>query len=214
VPPVLTFNSLSHSSVLSYLTFLPSVFLSFFSIQEKPSFRRLVPSRRCLVLANGFYEWKKEGTSRKQPYYIFLAPDETKQDVEASPVKAAGEGPDVERRRRGKSSTGGTAWAKDMKPKQEDVVPFSESKVSPLEKASSFAERKIKVEEPMVFAGLYDIWSSPEGPMHTFTILTMDAAPRLEWLHNRQPAVLRTQEAQRLWLEGPLGCAVALNRAC
>ncbi|XP_008811415.1 abasic site processing protein YoqW isoform X2 [Phoenix dactylifera] len=39
------------------------------SIKEKASFRRLIPTNRCLVAVEGFYEWKKDG-SRKQPYYI------------------------------------------------------------------------------------------------------------------------------------------------
>ncbi len=29
------------------------------SVGEKASFRRLLPTRRCLVLADGFYEWLK-----------------------------------------------------------------------------------------------------------------------------------------------------------
>lgn len=41
------------------------------SINEKASFRRLVPANRCLVAVEGFYEWKKDG-SKKQPYYIHL----------------------------------------------------------------------------------------------------------------------------------------------
>lgn len=39
------------------------------SAAEKPSFRRAFKSRRCLVVADGFFEWKKVGR-RKQPYLI------------------------------------------------------------------------------------------------------------------------------------------------
>ena len=39
------------------------------TVAIKPAFRSAFKSRRCLVLADGFFEWKKEGT-QKQPYYI------------------------------------------------------------------------------------------------------------------------------------------------
>ena len=42
---------------------------------EKPAFRNSFAQRRCLVVADGFYEWKKTGGSQKQPYRIHL-PDE------------------------------------------------------------------------------------------------------------------------------------------
>src|SRR5208283_3086367 len=40
----------------------------------KPSFRQAFRSRRCLVVADGFYEWQKVN-GQKQPYHIRL-PDE------------------------------------------------------------------------------------------------------------------------------------------
>ena len=41
------------------------------TVATKPAFRKPMRQRRCLILADGFYEWKREGT-RKQPYYIKL----------------------------------------------------------------------------------------------------------------------------------------------
>lgn len=45
------------------------------SVAEKPSFRAAFQRRRCLVPADGFYEWRKVG-SEKQPYRIFLEDDQ------------------------------------------------------------------------------------------------------------------------------------------
>ena len=42
------------------------------TVAEKPSFRNAYKKRRCLILANGFYEWRKEGDG-KTPYFISLA---------------------------------------------------------------------------------------------------------------------------------------------
>lgn len=109
------------------------------SISEKPSFRRLVPTKRCVILVNGFYEWKKEGSAGKQPYYIYL-----------------------------KSARG------DDK---------EEEKFMPL-------------------AGLWDTWHGPDDEiLHTFTILTTDSCPKLEWLHDRMPVILKDEAAERLWLD-------------
>jgi putative SOS response-associated peptidase YedK len=44
----------------------------FETASTKPSFRNAFKHRRCLIAADGFYEWKKTG-SRKQPYFITLA---------------------------------------------------------------------------------------------------------------------------------------------
>lgn len=42
---------------------------------EKPSFKHLLTKRRCLIIADGFYEWKKRNGS-KQPYRIMMKDDQ------------------------------------------------------------------------------------------------------------------------------------------
>lgn len=42
---------------------------------EKPAFREAMRKRRCLVPADGFYEWRKLGRKEKQPYNIGMADD-------------------------------------------------------------------------------------------------------------------------------------------
>lgn len=42
------------------------------TVAEKPSFRRALQQRRCLILADGFYEWRQEG-KKKTPIFITLA---------------------------------------------------------------------------------------------------------------------------------------------
>jgi putative SOS response-associated peptidase YedK len=41
------------------------------TVAEKPAFREAFRRRRCLVLADGFYEWQKQDGG-KQPFYIHL----------------------------------------------------------------------------------------------------------------------------------------------
>jgi len=60
---------------------------------QKPAFRSAFRQHRCLVLADGFYEWKKLEHGGKQPYYI--------RRTDCEPFAFAGlwerwEGPDME----------------------------------------------------------------------------------------------------------------------
>jgi putative SOS response-associated peptidase YedK len=42
------------------------------TLLEKPSFKNAVKARRCLILANGFYEWHTISPKQKQPMYVRL----------------------------------------------------------------------------------------------------------------------------------------------
>lgn len=45
------------------------------TLLEKPSYKRLIEKRRCLIIADSFYEWKKTD-GKKQPFRIMLKSDE------------------------------------------------------------------------------------------------------------------------------------------
>jgi putative SOS response-associated peptidase YedK len=42
---------------------------------DKPAFKDAMRKRRCLIPADGFYEWKVVGPKKKQPYNIGMADD-------------------------------------------------------------------------------------------------------------------------------------------
>ena len=43
------------------------------TIKEKPSFKNLIKRKRCLIIADGYYEWKSDtGFRKKTPYFIKL----------------------------------------------------------------------------------------------------------------------------------------------
>lgn len=99
------------------------------TLAEKPSFRDAFKKRRCLVLADGFFEWKKPASgTKKQPYLVRLA-------------------------------TG----------------------------------------KPFAFAGLWEEWRSPDGPLRTCTIVTTEPNEQMRQLHDRMPAIL-PREAYATWL--------------
>ena len=56
-------------------------------VAEKPSFRKAFAARRCLIVADGFYEWQKQGKT-KQPYYICM---QNSQPIALEAAIAAGE---------------------------------------------------------------------------------------------------------------------------
>ena len=54
--------------------------------------------------------------------------------------------------------------------------------------------------EPLTFAGLWERWEGPEGPIETFTIVTKAAAAALADIHPRQPSVIDREDFDA-WLD-------------
>src|SRR5262249_14442364 len=40
------------------------------TLTERPAYRGLLGTKRCIIPASGYYEWQATGTKGKQPYYI------------------------------------------------------------------------------------------------------------------------------------------------
>lgn len=106
------------------------------TVFAKPSFRNAIWQRRCLVPADGFYEWREVG-GKKYPYFIYL-----------------------------------------------------------------------KNKEIFSFAGIWEEWVDPSTGevLRTFSILTTDANPLMERIHNtkkRMPVIL-LPEREGEWLKNGL----------
>ncbi|OGO25436.1 MAG: hypothetical protein A2Y54_07315 [Chloroflexi bacterium RBG_16_51_16] len=101
------------------------------TLAEKPSFRSGLKYKRCLILADGFYEWKSQpGQKTKIPHFIHM---------------------------------------KDRK--------------------------------PFAFAGLWDVWQSPDGSsIKTCTIVTTEPNKLMSAIHNRMPVILDPADYDR-WLD-------------
>jgi putative SOS response-associated peptidase YedK len=101
------------------------------TLAEKPSFRTAFRRRRCLILADGFFEWRAlAGTKSKTPYYI-----------------------------------------------------------------------RLKSQKPFAFAGLWEIWSSPDGSeIRSCTIITTTPNELMSPIHNRMPVILPQNDYTK-WLE-------------
>jgi putative SOS response-associated peptidase YedK len=98
------------------------------TLTQRPAFRSLLATNRCMIPASGYYEWKAEARG-KTPYYIH-------------PTR----------------------------------------------------------HEFFAFAGLYDVWTNPDGEdLYTFTIITKDADGLVAQLHNRMPVIL-DRDLEDAWL--------------
>jgi putative SOS response-associated peptidase YedK len=62
---------------------------------------------------------------------------------------------------------------------------------------------KHKDDKLMLFAGLYDcvVLEGEKDPLWTFTIVTTMANSDFDWLHDRQPVILTSQQAIDTWLD-------------
>lgn len=67
-----------------------------------------------------------------------------------------------------------------------------------VENKSTWTSNNIRL---MFVAGLFDVWHDSNGDsIQSFTIITFESDSKLNWLHNRTPAILETEEQITNWL--------------
>ena len=77
---------------------------------------------------------------------------------------------------------------------------FFEWKQSPSMKTKQPIYIKLKAAQPFAFAGLWELWSAPDGSeIHSCTIITTQPNSLLEPIHNRMPVIL-SPKSYNQWL--------------
>ncbi|CAN0345289.1 unnamed protein product, partial [Ectocarpus sp. 8 AP-2014] len=168
---------------------------------EKPSFRRLVGRRHGVVAFTGFYEWKRDEKGERQPYYFHYADDRPllfavlydtwQQGGDA--IQAYGNGGGGKVGSSSSSGGGGGGGIVDGKAVtttggrggHADLAGEGEGG---LRGQAALLEREVEEED------------RGGSLMFSYAVLTTKAAPRLEWLHERMPVILRGAQDAAAWM--------------
>lgn len=169
------------------------------TLLDKRSFKSpLEKGNRCVVLAEGFFEWETLKGGKKQPYYIYFKKD-TKIEVKNETIA------EIEEEKNNEKET----VVKNFHVKEEPEGSITVK----AEEEPQFGEKRL-----LTMAGLFDCWKPPKGSgseneeLFSYTIITVDSSPSLRWLHNRMPAILEGEEEISHWLDfGEVPWQKALN---
>ncbi|KAK2862476.1 hypothetical protein Q5P01_002009 [Channa striata] len=148
------------------------------NILEKKSYKEpLANGQRCVILADGFYEWKKQ-EKNKQPFFLYFpqGPSQGERDAHDQPK----------------------ASVCNKKSKRVCPPEGTSSDLTEEEEMSEWTGWKL-----LTMAGLFDCWKPPCGgePLYTYTVITVNACPDLQSIHDRMPAILDGDEEVRKWLD-------------
>mmetsp|Transcript_2077 Transcript_2077/g.4681 ORF Transcript_2077/g.4681 Transcript_2077/m.4681 type:complete len:423 (+) Transcript_2077:98-1366(+) len=170
------------------------------NVANSPVYRRLVNSKRCVVVADGFYEWKANPRGgKKLPHFIRLKKSVKESVIEyhdkATAATAASEAaePPAKKIKTDTQSTADGAM----------VEYDGESLQWPPEGTDARQAVLNENEAPLLMAGLYDAWKDPDSGewLYSYTVLTMDSSHTpVEGVHDRMPVFL-TPETASLWLD-------------
>ncbi|MCI4389979.1 hypothetical protein PGIGA_G00117370 [Pangasianodon gigas] len=136
------------------------------SLLEKKSYKEpLLKGQRCVILADGFYEWKRL-QKEKQPFFIYFP-----------------------------QSQGDKQDGDEVKMENDEQC---EGEAGDAKKRSKWTGWRL-----LTMAGLFDCWTPPGGGevLYTYTVITVNASPDLQNIHDRMPAILDGEEEVRRWLD-------------
>lgn len=131
----------------------------------------LVKGQRCVILADGFYEWRRQEKD-KQPFFIYF-PQTQRTGQEKKENQEDFLNPASEESEMGFSSGEASQGLTD--------VSSGESRKDEEASAEWTGWRLLTI------AGLFDCWTPPDGgePLYTYSVITVNASPNLESIHDR-----------------------------
>lgn len=206
------------------------------SMLEKPTYKvPLQRGRRCVVLADGFFEWKRD-QAKKQPYFIYFPDkkDTDERETNSSCLKVKKEENGVSVKSERDSNLGIVKEEKEnLEQEGGSECPADTSSLNP---ADVLLKKEIKTElngtdkdhqahtgggetkRLMTMAGVFDVWKSSDGspPVLSYSVITVESSPAMMKVHHRMPALLLTDKEVQEWLDSenvPLEKAVKNIRA-
>ncbi|RCK77808.1 MAG: hypothetical protein OZSIB_2577 [Candidatus Ozemobacter sibiricus] len=181
------------------------------TVDRQPAFRGLLRHRRCLIPADGFYEWQAVPGRPKQPWYFRVralsgtepgtTPEtdpatepptpEAKPPLPPSPQQAESRPPATQRR----------LFPEPPDEHRPAPEPGSRQPAEPTA-GSTTAASTAGAPPGAVFAlaGLWDTWLGPDGSeLDSCVVLTTRPNELVEPIHHRMPVILATADHRR-WL--------------
>ncbi|PFH31469.1 hypothetical protein BESB_029040 [Besnoitia besnoiti] len=162
-------------------------------LAHSPLYRRLIDRHRCVVVVDGFYEWKKPqnpGETKKQPFFIRHKPTVKEVPIPESQTSSADAAPGACDTRKG-----------DDRAAKAEAVAASGACVAP---AGELAGALKEGEASLLLAGLFEDDPAAQGDDArdcSATILTMESAGTpMSQIHHRMPVALSPEDAAR-WLD-------------
>ncbi|XP_052228065.1 abasic site processing protein HMCES-like isoform X1 [Dreissena polymorpha] len=207
------------------------------SMLEKMTYKvPLQKGRRCVILADGFYEWKRDKDA-KQPYFIYFSKLQNEPDI--NPVQ-----PNVKVEVREESvenikenSTCGELKRIKEEGQKDMKVQIKRESMDNTSTISNIDDTDVKIGEIktdfkkeategpcnverrlLTMAGVFDVWRPDPSsePVYSYSVITVESSAAMSWIHHRMPAILANDDEIEQWLnfgDVPMIKAAKLIRA-